>query len=129
MKTLESVEKARLAAAEARQKILEPKRNISPGPWQWRYHTAGLSLLNAKGTEILRASFVEEEEAPALQAVPELVAALRAVIAALTQPVQTTPHSGEDSVSSLLGCIDVLRGDARFAVNEARAALSKAGQA
>jgi len=93
------------------------KNILSPGPWQWRYHTAGLSLLNANGTEILRASFVEEEEAPALQAVPELVAALRDAEFVLRKLAINWKEAGSMTDSALRSADD------------ASSALAKAGQA
>lgn len=86
------------------------KNNITPGPW----------LRQAYFPDSLKFRC-------AIAALPELVQALRAVVAALNKPVQFTPHTAADAISSLLGCIDVLRGDARFAVNEARSALARAG--
>jgi len=110
------------------------QNTLTPGPWSVQRTSFPCNVHVVTPDRIIANVTAETPDealaiSRAIAAVPELVAALRAVIAALTQPVQTTPHSGEDSVSSLLGCIDVLRRDARFAVNEARATLSKAGQA
>jgi len=80
MKTLETVANARLAAAEAKRKILEPKNNIFPGPWT----AAGDFVFSANGSVVCRAADYPNTYAlvRTIATVPELVAALRTMLSA-----------------------------------------------
>jgi len=75
---------------------------------------------------------VESEEENAancrlIAAAPDLLAALQCVVAALSQPVQTTDLTNADA-SRLAGVVQILRGDATMAINTARAAIARATQ-
>jgi hypothetical protein len=58
---------------------------------------------------------------------PDLLEALKAVVAALTQPVQGTDLTDADR-SRLAGAVQIMRGDCAFAVNTARSAIARATQ-
>ncbi len=66
-----------------------------------------------------------EANAKLIAASPDLLAALKAIVAALSQPAQRTDLTNADR-SRLAGVIQILRGDAVFAVNTALSAISKA---
>jgi hypothetical protein len=90
---------------------------LTPGPWQWEIRGSDILLLNPQEpVPIIKAKgFVKERDARALQAVPELVAALRDCIT----EEETLDSCDWETARRLL-----------FEVNDiARAALAKAGQA
>jgi len=80
---------------------------LSPGPWCWEFHGNAVTLCDATGRKILRASGVREYDAVVLQSVPDMVAALRHADCCWRQFGQLSAE----------------------AVEEIRSALTKAGQA
>jgi len=116
---------------------LRTESKITPGPWEaiTARMCEGEYLITRHGNTVAKCpsfgagTVPEGERAPwhdckanavAIAALPELVEALKAITAALTQPVQT---SDNDSPSTCY----ILRCDCQFAVKTASAALEKAG--
>jgi len=107
----------------------------APGPWTTHDTTfAGpakqnFAIIDATKCEVCQvpATWNRPAEANArlIAAAPELLEALRCVVAALHQPVQTSDLTGA-AVGRLSGCVQILRGDAVFAVNTAQSAIAKA---
>jgi len=94
----------------------------SPGPWRRSSDTMIHSSTNGFVCRIQRGPLEPKTvhaNARLIESAPDLLAALHAVVAALSQPVQS---SGEASP----GTCAILRGDAAFAVSAARAAIAKA---
>ena len=103
---------------------MKANQHSTPGPWD-SAETAGHNIhgqaavySEATGKDI---AIVYDGAANAklIATAPELAQALKAIIAALTQPVQTSSNQG-------FGTCTILRADAAFAVKTAQAALAKA---
>ena len=116
MKTLESVEKARRAAAEAKRRLLEPRNALTPGPWEITTDSPlfAYSIRGADGVIFARVDYGRDADARAIAAVPELVAALQELIPMVEEML---PHMPQ-------GC-----GWGTLATDSARAALFKTGRA
>ncbi len=101
---------------------------FTPGPWSADKWAPGYSV-SAPASQYTICSLVgcnnDAANARLIASAPELLAALKAIVAALSQPVQSTDISEADR-SRLAGVVQILRGDAFFAVNAARSAIAQA---
>jgi len=96
-------------------------------PKEWRSEYCGkdrirISKISDKrriATIAVKSRIMDEANARLIAAAPELLVALKAIKASLNQPVQ---HTGIRNGASC----DILRGDARTAVEFASAAIAKA---
>jgi len=101
----------------------------TPGPWEVDGDTIkgprGNTIAECCGYSVKaedpaqKAQGGREANAKLIAAAPELAQALKAIIAALTQPVQTSGNQDPATCA-------ILRADAAFAVKTAQAALAKA---
>ena len=94
---------------------------LSPGPWCWEFHGNAVTLCDATGRKILRASGVCEYDAAVLQSVPKLIAALRQSTLAMRDAL--SPLSADE----IAECWQYQQ--LKAALESTRAALTKARQA
>lgn len=121
----------RASAANHWRTNMSTKANHTPGPWHCNLGT-GTNLTNdpsiwadnaivalAGGPDDSGYTDTTIANARLIAAAPELLAACKAAVGALSQPVQTAGHETPHT------CM-ILRGDAKVAVDCLRAAIAKA---
>ena len=104
----------------------------TPGPWYVgtkgsRHFIDGADELTVAYLDRagVRERLTIEANAQLIAAAPDMLEALRAIVAALSQPAQRADVTDADR-SRLAGMVNILRGDATFAVNAAQSAIARA---